>query len=221
MTSHLTPEQRPDKNGNIVTRWVRNTFSPKKASLEAPRVVIDVGPTPKSLKKESRELYDRLMAALPDDDFVELLADADNATLRQMNNRSYLESFNYEDYEQLKAFDAFGAKHSYEDIAGASLTIKHKFLDVELTDENITAYTTMKKAVRAAILRAQDEEKTPIPKAFTSTLDLCEYVLVHPEDTMALERILEQGVNDRNKIYEMLAEIKEGRLNQAISEGFL
>lgn len=34
----LVPEQRPDRNGNIVTRWVRSAFAPKKMVRESPPV---------------------------------------------------------------------------------------------------------------------------------------------------------------------------------------
>jgi hypothetical protein len=221
MTSHLTPEQRPDKNGNIVTRWVRGIFEPRESARNIPQVTIDVGPQPMP-RREAKEIYNRLMATMPEGDVIETLADADQLTLRKLDDRRILGMcFDMRKYHLLPLFETFGDTHSYDTVKGAAETLQTKGIDAELTDETLTAYVSMRLAIRKAILKSQEEEGVSLPEVFLSTVDLPSHVLVHPEDTPILSGIIGQGVSDKEKILQMLTEIKEGRLARAISDGFL
>lgn len=219
----LTPEQRPDKNGNIVTRWVRSVFTPKEPARHIPHVTIDVSPSPHQMpRREARGIFNRLMATMPEGEDIDILADADQATLRKLNDRRILElSFEQHQYHLFHLFETFGDAHGYETVSGAASTLRSKDIDVELTDEKLTAYDSMRRAIRAAILKSQEEEGTSLPEVFTSTVELPAHVLVHPEDTPILIGIIGQGVTNKEKILQMLAEIKEGNLAPAISDGFL
>lgn len=227
MTSNLIPEQRPDKNGNIVTRWVRGIFKPKESARAIPKATIDVSSQQPSRRREAKELYNRLMATMPEGEAIEILAgcgdnDAGRRLHRKLDDRAALElAFDRHDYHLLPLFETFGDAHSYETVNSAAGTLRAKNIDAELTDETLTAYASMRLTIRKAILKSQEAEGVSLPEVFTSTVDLPSHVLVHPEDGPTLERIIGQGVSNKEKIFEMLAETKEGRLAPAISDGFL
>jgi uncharacterized protein (DUF2249 family) len=226
MTSNLIPEQRPDKNGNIVTRWVRGMFKPKESARTIPKVTIDVSPHSMP-RREAKEIFNRLMATMPEGESLELLADCDSSEAgrrlhRRLDDRATLElSFEERQYDLLPLFETFGDTHGYETVRTAAGTLRYGGLELEMTDEALTAYASIRLTIRKAILKGQEEEGTSLPEVFTGTLDLPRHVLSHPEDGPILEQIIHQGVSNKEKILEMLAEIKEGRLAPVISEGFL
>lgn len=227
MTSNLIPEQRPDKNGNVVTRWVRGMFKPKESARKIPKVTIDVTPKPPAKRREAMEIYNRLMATMPEGESIEILADCDSSEEgrrlhRKLEDRRVLElSFDEYKYDLLPLFETFGDAHSYDTVRNAVGTLRSSGLDLELTDESLTAYDSIRGTIKAAILKGQAAEGKTLPEIFMSTVDLPKHVLQHPEDGPMLEQIIRQGVSNKEKIFEMLDEVKEGRLAPVISEGFL
>jgi len=218
----LVPEQRSDKNGNIVTRWVRSMFATKEPSRSIPAVTIDVSPHPTS-RSEAKEIYNRLMATMPEGKSVEVLPDIGDDELQQKlaDRRVLKSSFTLHQYHLLPLFEAYGDTHSYETIRNAVGNLHAGGHKAELTDEMLTAYESMRRTIREAIVKSQEEEGVFLPEVFISTVDLPKHVLVHPEDGPILEGIIRQGVANKDKIFEMLSEIKAGRLARSISDGFL
>lgn len=219
--TNLIPEQRPDKNGNIVTRWVRGMFKAKESTRAIPKVTLDVSPVPPA-KNEDKELYRQLMTALEDE--IKKLDGIDTAKeifQRKVHDRSFLSSkFELGEYHLLPLFKRFGSRHRYNDIAyAAGIFTAHGEDADSLTDEKLAAYASFRAVMRKEMLKAEDEGR--LPTVFGATTGVAEYVLLHPEDGPVLEEIIGRGLSDKQEIFDMLRDIKAGQLQPSISDGFL
>lgn len=204
MTSNLTPEQRTDKNGNVVTRWVRGMFKSNVPVRDIPKATL--GDAGQLGRQEVKELYKRLME-----------------TTTGIDERFLIKTtFEEREYDVLSSLETFGAIHGIEAVHRASGLLRHQGLETKLTDANLSAFVAIRGVIKEEFAKTL-EEAGPLafPDVSRELRNIPHYVLLNPDDGPILERIIGQGTYEEKKIFDALQEIKDGRLSPVVSEGFL
>lgn len=204
MTSNLIPEQRPDKNGNVVTRWVRGMFKSNVPVRDIPKATL--GDAGQLGRQEAKEIYKRL-----------------TETTTGIDERFILKTtFDEREYDVLPLLDTFGATHGIEAVHRAAGLLRSDGLEPKLTDANLSAFVAISGIIKEAFAKTLEEDgPLAFPDVSRELRNVPHYVLLNPDDGPILERIIRQGTYGEKKIFDALQEIKDGRLSPVVSEGFL
>lgn len=219
--SNLIAEQRPDKNGNVVTRWVRGIFGNQaKESRPIPKVALSRTQAPKGHAPlsvaERNQLFGRVMGK------TEIVDASGKLSIVILDRQIIQNAFNDGDDNALHMMDRFGKTHGFSVASEASAWMEKEGLEGELpglTGEQLDAYKSFSSAAMLVSMRTPGEngkymEHLKIAPVFC-------HVLMHPQDGPRLERIISDGVFDTQRTFEMLEQIEEGILPVALSDGFL
>jgi hypothetical protein len=191
----------------------------KKPAPERNLPRVSLNPVTSVTRREAKVIYERLMAPLPQgsDAVLSFPNGADEDICLQYDNRNILHgAWRFRAYEIIPLMEMYGENFKYRTIFDAAeklLLHGHNDLVPRLTVEQISSFMNLNKAMDDA---GYDNEVTA---GETSRLPL--HALLHPEDGLILEATVRQGAFDDEKAFEMLSEIKAGRLSTAIGDGFL
>lgn len=223
MNNGLVPEQRPDKNGNIVTRWVRGMFSSDKPRRVIPNVTI--GGALKSIKNpEINGMYRRLMSEMPTGTDAELLAEYGASGIKILNaRRTIMDAYTRGDGEVLSLLEQFGdTEKCYAISESARILRAYSENPRSLNEEKVAAYEAVHDALMLASVTALGPEKFGAqPFTPRDERPLMIHVLKHPEDTALAVSILNRGVHDESEVLRVMRDKKKDEISNPVSDGFL
>jgi hypothetical protein len=201
---HLIPEQRPTKNGNIVTRWIRRN---KKENASSAAAI----PAPSIIPKEKTESQKRaeefaLKYQIPKDETPEQKAERKDKQKLQMGyvkaegvlRWKYRKDDTIDDYEINDLF-----KHLTE-----SATVDPKSIDETL----LRGYSDFKKAIFKADFHQREaagKDAMDVDSSRPNTNKLGAHYANHPEDRPYLQGIIEHGITDHEEVQETLRVVHE------------
>jgi hypothetical protein len=198
---NLTPEQRPDKTGNLVTRWVRRDKKQSAAtsSIPAPGAF---GKRTEEEKVEQKRKAEEFVAQyrVPKDETKEQKAER---KAKNKLNAGYLRAEavlrfkhrNDDSIDDYEVNDLF--KHLTE-----SATVDPKSIDETL----LRGYSDFKKALLKTDLakrRAAGEDDV-VEASRPNRHKLGAHYANHPEDRPYLQGIIENGITDHEEVQETL-----------------
>lgn len=234
--NHLSPEQRPDRNGNLVTRWVKRTFAPKKEQRTIPQVKL---PSLKERYMEHMEadlLQDKLTKGLPKE-YVAPVYDPSQSPEEQIRESLQRHSdvrkhellkraYKNNDFEKLRLLDKHMEQYDPQTISGTIDRLrKEGVTDVDewITPDRMHAVEDFFGAAHEAEASRWGEDETPRwDPEYSKELELlAKHVTMHPEDGPALGTIMQRGVRDADSAMKALAEFKAGGISSTLQDGFL
>lgn len=229
MNSNLVPEQRSDKNGNVVTRWVRGMFGRKESSRPIPKV--DLVGSSGMTKRDAKALRDQMLARfdIPKKPLtLEALRDMEESQMGRavygMADRSIIErAYQNENYTGLLLMERFGETHGYNYATMAGSWLVRGNLEGEvfnITREKLDAFKSFSD-IANEVTNDSEKDEDGKPVDLLNMSPLFSHVLMHPEDEPALSKIVGRGVVDPDEAFDILAVMKTDSLHPVVSEGSL
>lgn len=226
---HLEAEQRTDKHGNVVTRWVRRMIGVKSARRTMPSVSL-----PSSERAEMKALLKRMTKGLPSsyipqhfDSSGDVDPDLVKHDYRMFSERKLFEAAYAEgDYEMLKILDQQGSRYGHSLVCG---TVKHlrahgvEDIGAAITPERMAVMKSFHQAADDAVYAhgnaAQNHDYNPEQDQEVQLL--ARHVATHLDDSHLVGMILGRGIINYEEAMGLLKAMKAAEVPAVINDGFL
>lgn len=205
---NLIPEQRADKNGNVVTRWVKNLFSGKETTKTIPAPVASATSTVDVATREATARWKS--AVLPLDDMPDY----------------YLpnwvdQAISSKDTVKLELVEKYGEKYDPELINAVHNALRNREdgeADHLVTERVLDAMKVMELYFPRKVVNPMDEEEF-LPMMREEALR--DYVLSNPESAHKVEELIRRKVYDPTTILETLQDSQNSSVATPLNGGLL
>lgn len=230
----LVPEQRADRNGNIVTRWVKRTFAPKPKRQAIPQVQLPSFKQRFVDHMEAEALNDKLTKGLPKEfGAIEYDSSTSFDEIAQKSLQRHADvrkralltrAYENNDLEKLQLLDKYMQQYDPHMVSGTIDRLRKEGLgNVErwMTPERLNTVTDFFDDIDEADRMHQGEDPRYDSDFAKETEKLARHVTMHLEDGPALGTILKRGVRDARTAMELLKEFKSDGIPDTLNDGLL
>jgi hypothetical protein len=204
----LIPEARADKNGNVVTRWVRSVFGGNNSSRDIPTPSLGAQAPTHNPKKELVQKWKSALSVPPDyeDDYLP---------------RWVQEAIEGDDIPLLQLVEKFGDKCRPEAIHVLLSHMRNKEQGEAahlVTEAHLEAATIMDRRFPRAHVNPMDENEL-FPAIREETLR--RYVMDAPESAHQVEELISRGIRDPEVILTTLTDLQGSKVAVPLNDGIL
>ena len=231
---HLIPEQRADRNGNVVTRWVKRVFADKGDKTSIPPVKLPSMKERYMSHMESDLLKDKLTDGLPkeylapsynhlqpiDELAKESLQRHADSTKRRLITSTYKDN----DLEKLQLLDKYMSDYDPHILSGTLDRLRKEGvvnIEVWITPDRMHAVTDFFNVAHEAERDRWGDNPRWDPEYAKQTETLGRHVTMHPKDGAALGTILKRGVRDARTALTLLKDFKSDGIPDSLNDGLL
>lgn len=218
----LIPETRPDKNGNIVTRWVKRMFAAPEPVRNIPAPRLGIGP--RAADREMMEMSDRIIKPVHKRTIDSSVAadDSLDATIVSRHKRQLEHISPHGDMDKIRLVSQYSQNFSPSIVSGLldHLREDHSQAADMVNEERLSAYASFHEAVGRG--------KTPVNGEWSSDTvhrenlwKVGRYLLNNLDDGPQINEIVSRGITDYDGVMSMLATFKESSVPTVISDGVL